>query len=214
MKIIAFGHRKNVGKDTAGKFLMDKDWVHLSFADPLKKSVSALFGLNMEYFTNQELKEENVVSWDMSPREMMIWFGCLIRNNRPGHWIRLMNHELVKCFHRGKNVVITDLRFPDEMAYLQQIGAVCVRIDRPNIPITHDKADDALEGADFDIQIMNDGNIFDLYKKVEAIQLQARPVMTSPYYIPASTDEPDMVTALIMSFLSIWLWIYIISRFM
>ena len=66
----------------------------------------------------------------------------------------------------GMNVVIDDLRFPNEYEMLKDIGACLVKITRPGYTKQHDHpSDGALDDYHFDIELVNDGTPEELYEK-------------------------------------------------
>lgn len=96
MKIIALGHRRGVGKDTAAECLIKQGWIQISFAGPLKETMSKLYNIPLKYFTEQEYKEKELYYWNKTPRELLIWFGSeVIRKNDPEHWIKALHLRLL-----------------------------------------------------------------------------------------------------------------------
>lgn len=58
--IIAFSGYAGEGKDTAAEFLINqKGFTRVSFADELKIMCAESFGINIDFFTNRELKDKN-----------------------------------------------------------------------------------------------------------------------------------------------------------
>lgn len=77
----------------------------------------------------------------------------------------------------GSNWIISDMRFPNEMEAVKERGGMTVRVVRPNNPYpSPDHASEtSLDDAEFDIEIINDGSLEDLYIKVKSIE----PLITS-----------------------------------
>lgn len=210
MKIIAFGHRKHVGKDTAAKILIKNGWVKISISDPLKHCVSSLYNIPLNYFNDFELKDEILPYWDKTPRELLIWFGTnIIRNEDPDHWIKCMHLRILEYMdysgsidiydairnsikldngiipetkYAPEGIVITDLRFPNEMEYIKKIGGITVKIERDDIDISNDIADDALETYEFDININNNSTFNELWQQVELIVNECKEITELPIY--------------------------------
>jgi hypothetical protein len=96
---------------------------------------------------------------------------------------------------RGKDVVITDVRFQNEIKYIQENGGIVIRVRRGDDPVWYkdmsllNTESSRLEymskfnihrsewdwvGCDFDYLIDNDGNISDLRKKIENVLQQLK----------------------------------------
>lgn len=182
MKIIAFGHRRRVGKDTASKLLI----THLSctkpglkvqtrgFATKLKEVAYDLYGwagLKSEvYYENHpEQKDIKLPLLFRTPREIWIMMGMSMREIWDGTWPKIALASIP--IHLDLDVVIfKDLRFKNEAEQIKEHGGRCYNIINPREPKHDDPADSALDTWDhWDGEIMNDGTIRDLGKKVIAI---------------------------------------------
>jgi len=168
MRIVAFGFRKNVGKDTAGDYLVSKGYTKLSFATTLKRVCSEMYQVPIENFHDRKLKETKDKYWGVTPREMLIHVGSSFKD----HWIKIMKKEIQKT--KGK-IVITDLRFENEFKYLKSIGCVMIRINRDSkegclsSQDHQDGQEDYLENYKFDYTIENNNSVDDLYKLIDFI---------------------------------------------
>lgn len=179
MKIIGFGHRSRVGKDTCCKFLAthfrlaQQPVEVVSFADELKAVVHRLWGWagvkDKQHYDNHPEDRLKII-----PELGMHYIGLLVkvgteyaREIHPDTWVRLALHR----FQRQDMVLlVTDVRFPNEAAVLQNAGGVCVRIDRPSVPKLDTLADNAL--ADFtgwDYVIKNEGTLHELREAAIAV---------------------------------------------
>jgi dephospho-CoA kinase len=72
------------------------------------------------------------------------------------------------------NWIITDLRFPNEMQAVKANGGITIRVVRPSdkeISLDLHPSETALDDAEFDYEIVNDGTIEDLKDKVEGVIL-------------------------------------------
>lgn len=165
MKIIAFGHRKNTGKDTAVRFLSQEirlakpgsNILVAGFADKVKDIAFQLYswaGLLPKHFydkeSNYHLKEVPLIKLQYlflngeppTPRAIWIHIGNSIRvNNFDWTWAEYIFNQPKVDF-----LFINDLRFPIEAGYILDRGGSVYRIDRPDQPKITDGADDPLEG--------------------------------------------------------------------
>jgi len=117
------------GKSTAAEALCDElGFVELSFADPIRKAVKSIFSLTDEQVYGAE--KETVIPWlGKSPRQLMQSLGtewgrhCVADDV----WMRLVDRDI----SRHGDVVVSDLRFENEAAFIRERGGVVIHIQRP-----------------------------------------------------------------------------------
>lgn len=186
------------GKGTVGDILEQKGFVKDSFAKPLKDACSVMFGWPREMLegdteVSRKWREEPDTYWsekfgkEFSPRLALQLMGTEAGRNvfHTDIWvISLLNRA------KGKNVVVTDVRFQNEVKYIQDNGGIIVRVKRGDEPEWYN---DLLAmntnverqqfmnkfgihpsewdwvGSDFNHIIENDGTINDLGNKVNEL---------------------------------------------
>ena len=160
-KILAFySPYPGAGKSTAAEYLMfvrdglfsDK----LSFAGPLHAMVnSALVQLG---FAEDGRCKDIVLStiFGFSKRDLLIAWGRAARELYPNFWSEYMRGKLHRFSYGSVNIVIDDLRFPNEYAMLREEGAKIVRITNPGREIVPSETEALLEGYEFDAELVND----------------------------------------------------------
>ena len=155
-KIIAFGRRKRVGKDTCAKYLktyllmrFPKINVQIvGFADKLKEHCYELYswaglmpGWYYEEPANEWLKEEILPKLGKSPRQIWIDYGNCVRDYvYEPTWAHYILFNI-----KADVIIIKDLRFPTEAKYIEDAGGFNVEIENPRIPETLDEADQRLK---------------------------------------------------------------------
>ncbi len=173
MKIIAFGHRKGVGKSTASKFLTthlhceypDLKIKEVSFAAKLKDISWQLYGWaglkrGVYYETHYREKEFKLPKLGFSPRDIWIGVGNKLREVREGTWIDYALNI------KANIIIISDLRFVNEAVAINSLGGQLVKINR-NVPRGTDPAEIDLMNWDiWDHIIDNNGTLNELNKKV------------------------------------------------
>lgn len=170
--IIAFGHRKQVGKDTCGQYLADfYNFERVAFADPLKQALSAMFGFDEKQLQGSD-DDKNLVDphWGFSPRHALQTLGEGARQLFGDDvWLRSAERRIVSS--KKKNVVITDLRYPNEAEMIRKHGGILVRIDRPSLgPIVDQHhSENALKNYNFDRIVVNDGSLSSLKESIDRI---------------------------------------------
>ncbi len=143
--IIAICGLQGSGKDTIGSYLINKyGFKKLSFAGVLKDIVGILFGWDREMLegATKESREwrEQVDPWwsqklgmeNLTPRYVLQYFGTdLFRTHfHSDIWVIAVERQLSKY----TNCVITDCRFPNEIAMLRTAGATVIKVTRGELP--------------------------------------------------------------------------------
>ena len=176
-KIVAFGHRKRVGKDLSSQFLTELlsknniTYKKISFADKLYDIAHQLYGwdgfMDKAFYENHpEYKELLLVNINKTPRQILIDLGTTgirkaVYNNT---WV----DYALRTKYEEDVIIISDLRFPNEFDTVKSLGGICIKINRPDIPNTDDLADCALENETrWDYVINNVGNFTFLYDAVK-----------------------------------------------
>lgn len=181
MQIIGFGHRRRVGKDQISKFIdtilkierPKLKVVKVSFAAKLKETTYELYkwaGLERGVFYESEqgakLKEVVLPAIGKSPRQIWIEVGNKLREVYADTWIDCA----LKNFPNADVILITDVRFPNEVAKIQIMGGKVYKIIRPGEPMSDDASDSALDGfLGWDGQIENNSDLDAFYAKADAL---------------------------------------------
>jgi hypothetical protein len=138
------------GKGTAADILVKKHgFTKLSFADTVKDATAAIFGWQrplLEGDTDEsrawrEAKDEwwsERFGYDFSPRLALQMMGTEAGRDvfHPDIWI----HSLERKMEMYPNVVIADVRFPNEIDFIHSKGGFVVRVKRGPDPEWYDLA--------------------------------------------------------------------------
>jgi hypothetical protein len=155
------------GKGTVGDILEVHGFTKDSFAKPLKDACSIMFGWPREMLegdteVSRKWREEPDSFWSekfgysFTPRLALQLMGTEAGRNvfHQDVWvISLLNRA------KGKDVVVTDVRFKNEINYIQQNGGVIVRVRRGEEPNWYKLAEDAAAGFSSAIMGMKDKGI-------------------------------------------------------
>ena len=132
--IIGLCGKKQSGKSTVAKYLLEAGFQELSWAYPLKEIVGRqLFGLNDDQLYGSEAAKEAVIpDWGYSPRQILQLVGteCFRKVIRDDFWVVFGKRRLIKLAGSRKSVVISDCRFPNEMEAIKSVGGITVRVIR------------------------------------------------------------------------------------
>lgn len=137
------------GKDTVANILInDHNFIKISFASATKDVVSILFGWDrkmLEGDTQESRKEREIVDewWsnklnikDFSPRKALQIIGTdVLRDGfHSDIWISIVEKKIIENLNNGKNIVISDCRFSNEMEMIKKYGGkvVCIKRNTPD----------------------------------------------------------------------------------
>ena len=164
-----------MGKDTFADMLLDELNGNLgddifyykeSFASAVKDYAHFMFkdyGLKegLYYEVHRDEKEDMMATLLKSPRELYLLMGQFGRSVREDYWIE----QVIR--HDSHDLIIPDLRYPNEHKRIMALRGMTIRVHNPRVEVTHDEADDALEGCFFNYHIFNDGSLDDLKLKAK-----------------------------------------------
>jgi len=177
--IIGISGKARSGKNTFADFLVDVFYTRfnrkfelMAFADELKYLCKIQFDLSYEQLwgdskeePDYRYKKQNGDFW--TAREIMQAIGEFYRSIDYDYWIRALDKNIGD--NSIKDVIITDVRYPNEFNYIKQNNGFVIRIYRDKSPTIHgsshpsecslDNFDDDL----FDVVIYNDRTLDDLY---------------------------------------------------
>ena len=171
--IVGMAGYKRVGKDTAAEVLVtDFGFDRYALADPLKQAVSALFGFAPEEI-NGEAKDLAHLFWNITPRQALQVVGTeLIRNELRKHFPHITNLHIERMKQEARlhdDLVITDVRFPDEVEAVQDLGGIVIRIHRPGYEASAHPSETLIDTAPVDYEVINDASKIDLQDRIVAI---------------------------------------------
>jgi hypothetical protein len=191
------------GKDTIADYLQNfHEFKRDSFASNLKDACSSIFGWDRELLEgrtkeSRAWREEIDLWWatrlnmpDLTPRLVLQQWGtnCCRNHWHDDIWIASLENKLRKS---EDDIVISDVRFTNEVKMIKQLGGQVVRVRRGAEPEWYATAlranlgseidqtrlkdynvhvsETAWIGTDFDHVIENNGSVDELYSRVKAI---------------------------------------------
>ncbi len=171
--------RARVGKDTAGKWLVDnRGYRRVAFADALKEAalkadpivdvtehgrIDDLF-MVVDDFGWEEAKDRY-----HEVRRFLQELGAAVRAIDEDFWLRAAMKKVVEANDAGVPCVITDVRYPNEAASLKRAGFRLVFMERPGVPRMGHASENSLTPADADDYIHNAGDVDELHRMVESL---------------------------------------------
>jgi hypothetical protein len=140
------------GKDTIADYLItEHGFKKESWAGSLKDAVSHVFGWDRELLEgktkySREWREQIDPWWSerlsidkLSPRWVLQQWGTEVgrQSFHNDIWIASLENKLLKS---KDDIVITDTRFPNELAAIQRLGGITIRVHRGPKPDWYDDA--------------------------------------------------------------------------
>jgi hypothetical protein len=173
-KLIGLTGKARSGKDTAGKLLvMNHNFHRMAFADPLKEAMAATFGVAVEEFHCETLKDEVEPHWGYT-RRFMLQHGADALREKFGQslFIDRWVHGYLKIAE-SENVVVTDVRYPAEAQAVRMMGGVIINIHRDGTGLVGaDSLHSSEQGVGDDLidrNIINNSSKDHLYAHINAI---------------------------------------------
>lgn len=205
--IIGFVGFIGSGKDTAADYLVNfHEFRRDSFANTLKDAVAAVFGWDRVLLEGRTAearawREQRDEWWsarlgkDITPRWVLQYWGTEVcrQGFHDDIWIASLENKIRKT---SDNIVISDVRFPNEIKAIHNAGGLVVRVKRGDDPewyqdaanmnegrgnmswlISKDRitrlgihaSETAWIGGDIDRIISNDGTIDELFSQLQTL---------------------------------------------
>lgn len=171
MRILGLHGLPRSGKDTVAEHLIECYRARrISFADPLKQAAAILLNRPLTHCYGEDYDREAVMpEWGFSMRDFLQRMGTeVVREFSPDFWITRFS-LVVRTLPFNTFVVIPDVRFPNEVAYIRSLGGVLVEIVRPGVAHNSHVSNQRLDLGTCSQLIINDGSIADLHMKVDGL---------------------------------------------
>lgn len=194
VKLIGIHGKAGSGKDTICSYLHEhyKNVYREAFADSLKATCAAAFGVPLDFFHDPDMKEITDEFWGVSYRKMAQYLGTemfrdniagLLPDGRSDFWIRrltgLLNGQLIGSSDLQNNdfityteedvIIVPDVRFGNETDWIESNGGVVIHIHgfisptRRDVPF-HSSESEISTATMYSIS--NTGTLEDLHEKV------------------------------------------------
>jgi hypothetical protein len=175
--IVGLHGQKRAGKDTVYKIIKENypEAVRIAFADKIKESLAALFGLSIKEV--DLLKEEKATfkiksknfERDYSWRTITQRYGTEAHRDLFGYefWTDMILPKDMQQSYSGEIVIVTDVRFFNEARRITDLGGIIIEVTRPSLKNkdTHISEERLPDGC-IDCIICNDSSLEDLKEKV------------------------------------------------
>lgn len=186
---------KGSGKDTVAKMICreilqieGRESRITHYADTLKRSASALFGVDIEWFYDEKKKETTIHGLNMTPRQIMTdLHDVLIPKFGQDLFVSPVRNEYSEWISTdwGKDVqsqgpfIIADVRYdPRETAWVREWGGVILHVVRKSVqrgsPASRHSSEQGIPMTKEDYVIHNEGTLEDLQRTVAMVVAELR----------------------------------------
>lgn len=193
MTVIGLGGKLRAGKDAVADRLVERHgYVKIGMSDALHEAMLALDPIinaaPADYPDRILLVRYSDAIEDLGyteakkipeVRRLLQQLGTEVGRKMIGEdtWTNIVRRRIDELEEKGIPVVLTGLRFPNEIAVIDErygLGAITIWVERPGIeaPTTATAAhasENSVAVEDFDFVLENDGTLDQLYAKVELI---------------------------------------------
>ena len=167
--LIGIAGRARSGTDTVASFIVAAiGGYRYGFADPIRAMLAPL-GVDMSDPYWQARKEEPIPALSVSPRRMMQTLGTEWGRQliNPDLWL-IMAHQ--RLLQNGPGMVISDVRFDNEAAWIRKHGGRIIHVIRPETKAVEAHAsEDGIEMQDTDARLFNSGTLEELQLSVREL---------------------------------------------
>lgn len=192
--LIGIGGLLQHGKDTVADYLVEKHgWVKMGMSDPLNEALLILnpwvkidnyishpimrvVQFDPGFYPYQEIYATlGYVRAKKIPdvRAYLQRLGTEVGRNLLGEniWVNAAEMKIEKLTAEGKNVILTGVRYPNELALIHRQGGELWWVERPSLVNADSSASHSSENSvtreDFDLVVYNDGTLAELYETVD-----------------------------------------------
>lgn len=170
--IVTLSGLKRSGKDSTALALVEQGWERLAFADAVRDAAFALDPFVAYAYGYTRLSTlVHGYGWEgckEESRETLQRLGTDLGRMILGSdcWVGIVDRK-ANALPDGTNIVVTDARFSNELAWARSKGGLSVWVDRPGIEPTDTHASENSIGPDdCHAHITNDGTLADLHEKI------------------------------------------------
>lgn len=161
------------GKDTVGQYLVMRRGYHrMAFADPLKEAMAALFGVPLEEFHSDALKDETSIYWKLTRREMLQQGADALRIKFGDDLFTKRWFEAYLNLADYEDVVVTDVRSDQEAQTIRDLGGKVIQVTRKGAGLAgaagQHRTERGVSPELIDVVIENNLTVAELWASVEA----------------------------------------------
>ncbi len=161
-QLIALCGAKGSGKTLLSEYIVgEMGFQRISFAQPLRDMLEAI-GVGEHYHTENKTKPVETISGKPTARYMLQTLGTEWGRNtiHPDIWCNIAVDRMLEAVNSGYNVIVDDMRFPNEFEAVKYAGGQTLKICRKTAEgaDTHE-SEVHWKTMDCDLDVDNNGSI-------------------------------------------------------
>lgn len=173
MYIVGFTGYKGSGKSEAARALYSEA-LQVNFADALKEMFDKIATHYSLYGPTEARNKAYIIGTRVSVRQALQTVGVAMRDLDEDFWVKLWKakkKQIEEQFTLNPKVykywTVGDVRFPNEVKAIHELGGCVIRIVRPSVT-NHDNhiSETSIESLNIDQIIVNDGTIDQLHNRI------------------------------------------------
>lgn len=166
MNLIGLAGKARTGKTTVARRLSAHGYKPMALAEPLKRCAEGMLGLAEGVLEIDEVKPLTIPALGITHRRLLQLLGTeCCRAIDENLWIKLLDSR-IRAF--GGPVVVSDVRFENEAAWIRQNGGQIWHVIKPDAPKVEAHVSEAgIKPGWEDFYLENDGSLDDLYAKID-----------------------------------------------
>ena len=169
--LIGLAGYAQVGKDTAAEALIEQGFTRFAFADTLKREVNDMLravGFNVNF---NEIEDKRF--W----RDLLVFWGAKRRAISKDYWITQLEQDIHLRELVEHDIVITDVRYMNEVEWVQEQGGKVIWIHRPGYYPANEEENMSFnvirQRARNIINLDNNGTIEELHNNIKSLDIVA-----------------------------------------
>lgn len=173
--LIGLAGPAGVGKDTAAEFIADAGLMRYAFAGPIKEALAAM-GFSRSIYDQDGVKDEPIPDFGVSYRKLAQHLGTEFgRAILPDFWLRIAERTYrnldVSSDYPWRGMVVSDVRFENEAAWIRREGLLIHIVGPSRRPIAADGAthssEAGIERLPGDVIVTNTGSLTFMFGQLE-----------------------------------------------
>jgi hypothetical protein len=178
--VIALTGPKGSGKDTVAQTIkkLYPSWTvnTVAFADPIKSALQLIFKLDPSNNDQYDLFKRTTMSFGLGDhltsidaRHVVREIGMLMRSYDEQQFVSYVDQFLYNYDCPTSINIVTDMRFGNEFAFLNEKGAHIIKINRPGSTYDGHATESGFSDDIVDFYIENDGDLHHLEENTKSV---------------------------------------------